>query len=469
MLEDFRDIDGLFRDSLENHTETPTEDIWKYVNSKLDSDEASKYKRKFIQMRRFVISFIFLLVGVTLYQVLSQNKNSSHLKIKKDSAFWVDDLSKFKSPKKIENESLANGNSEKAKAIESRKSVRYVVGNRFHRNGSVRVGNSDFQFETPVFKNLVGMHILNSQIRNTDGVVNSNFDIPDISWVYQHLGHIITKFLDATNSPDRSGLNSRTQKQKSSNRFKPYLTFTVFAAPVWARQNLADNDDYISNQSGGSFATPRVDKAVLQNREVEKVSFNIGVSGKYQLSRKFGIETGVTFTNTYVNINPQEIYAVRTNTGEVSYQFVTSTGYGLVNPKFASMPSPGDSLKSSGAKHSMQYVSVPLSIRYTIYFGRIAVMPGLGLTANFLTRTIIEAQLQDLGSNENILISKLQGSRGAYLSAGASVQFNYKIGGNWSASVIPSFSYAITPVTENNVVRTYPYNFSMGFGMTYQF
>jgi hypothetical protein len=35
--------------------------------------------------------------------------------------------------------------------------------------------------------------------------------------------------------------------------------------------------------------------------------------------------------------------------------------------------------------------------------------------------------------------------------------------------LIPALSYAFTPLTKNSVVKTYPYNFSIGIGIHYKF
>jgi hypothetical protein len=160
---------------------------------------------------------------------------------------------------------------------------------------------------------------------------------------------------------------------------------------------------------------------------------------------------------------------VRNGPGNVSYEFVTSSGYGFLKPQSLNMPMPGDSVSTTMAKHKMQYLSVPVLFKYTISFKRFSFSPGIGITANFLTGTSVQTEIKENNQTVSESITKLNGAKGTFLSASANTDFSYSLNRNWMISIVPAFNYAITPVTENNVVLTYPYGFSVGLGFSYRF
>jgi hypothetical protein len=97
-----------------------------------------------------------------------------------------------------------------------------------------------------------------------------------------------------------------------------------------------------------------------------------------------------------------------------------------------------------------------------------SVSGGLGFSLNFLTSSSIKTELENATSSETIFISRLQGTRLLHLSVMANAEIKYWLNENWALDAISSAACAFTPVTRSNVVKTYPYNYSFGFGISYR-
>ena len=91
------------------------------------------------------------------------------------------------------------------------------------------------------------------------------------------------------------------------------------------------------------------------------------------------------------------------------------------------------------------------------------------MSANFLTSAKIRTEVEDALNTEKVRISELKGTKLFYLSLMANADIQYNLSSNWSLHMMPAFRYAITQVTKNNVVETYPYSFGAGLGLTYRF
>jgi hypothetical protein len=100
---------------------------------------------------------------------------------------------------------------------------------------------------------------------------------------------------------------------------------------------------------------------------------------------------------------------------------------------------------------------------------KLTLLPGAGIEANFITSAKVEVELTDESNRETVSINKLSGSKPFYLSTIAEVELRYKLNEKLSINLHPAFRYAISPITENNVVETYPYSLGIRAGITKKF
>ena len=244
-------------------------------------------------------------------------------------------------------------------------------------------------------------------------------------------------------------------KIRRIHHFKPYWTLTGLM--TYDRVNYKLDSDLPSNITN------------IKHGEVHEPSFSVSLLATRQVKEKWGLQTGLIYSNTAIGISPQKIYALQDPAGDIAYKYITSSGYAYIKPGFGSPPAFGDSLITTEAKHSLHSLTVPIVIKYTIRKNGFLFLPGAGIEANFITRAKLETEIEDANNRETVFINKLSGAKSFYWSLVADAELRYSVNKKLSFSVRPVFRYAISPITENNVVETFPYSFGAGLGMTYKF
>jgi len=106
---------------------------------------------------------------------------------------------------------------------------------------------------------------------------------------------------------------------------------------------------------------------------------------------------------------------------------------------------------------------------YTINAGKkLTIAPGIGFTTNLLLSSKAHTELHKDNEQSNVTIKNMLGLAPVYFSFAADVELHYKLSNNFNLMLLPSFKHAIVPTTSNHVVKTYPYNFGLGLGLTYR-
>jgi hypothetical protein len=93
----------------------------------------------------------------------------------------------------------------------------------------------------------------------------------------------------------------------------------------------------------------------------------------------------------------------------------------------------------------------------------------VGISTNFITSANVKTEVTDALNKESVTINGLGGMKNVYASLVADVSLQYNYNSKWSFNLLPGFEYALTPITKGNVVKTFPYSFNIGAGITYKF
>lgn len=268
------------------------------------------------------------------------------------------------------------------------------------------------------------------------------------------------------NNADSIASASSTVAKKSVVRlnrmFKPHWSFSPYFAADFSG-HLLDDDERFREPNG------RDNSHELAEREKEQFGYSLGALARYQFSKKWLIKTSLVFANQSIQISPQTLYAL-SNSRDTKFKYVTSSGYAYINPSFSQSINVGDSIISQIAEERFSYLTVPVQISYMVHAGkRLSVLPGIGITTNVLLQSKISTEVHDDNGNEysDVVIRHLQGVNHINFSMIADAEMQYKVANKWSIMLLPSFKYALNPITKQHVVKTYPYNFGLGFGVTY--
>ncbi len=71
MSEPLHDIDKLFFDNIEEHTEYPPKKVWDKIEAGLDKKSAVIYKKKYENIKRAALILILLITGILLYEIIT--------------------------------------------------------------------------------------------------------------------------------------------------------------------------------------------------------------------------------------------------------------------------------------------------------------------------------------------------------------------------------------------------------------
>ena len=450
MHKDLHDPDDFFRSAYKQFEDIPSADVWKKINANLDKKDADSNRKKFILWRGIAIFLVFILTGFILFDAGvfksgagysdddagSQKSNQAGLIPKKE-------VSNHKSPNPVKREVLLRDEK--------------VLTKKFN-------GVNYFPLKQNVFDNINVKPGAGTE--NTEKITNLFLDKNE-SLLREEINPIPLNEKNTTESPSPElkartplpimlnfALNTAIKKHEKDIFFAPYWSLTAFVSNDRANYKL-DSD------LPGNITS-------IKHREVHEPSFSGGILATRQFTEHWGLQSGIIYSHTAIGISQQKIYAFQDPAGDIAYRYITSSGYAYIKPANAVPPSTGDSLNTLEAKHTLKQIIVPLSAKYRIGKNKLSVTPGSGIEANFFTSANVEIEIENPNS-EIVFINKLRGAKSFYLSATLDADLQYKLTDKVSLNLQPSFRHALSPITDDNVVETFPYGLSIRAGVTYKF
>ena len=518
MSENLHDIDDLFRSALEENEVAPSASVKESLIANLDKKDTESYKKRFIVWKRAAIVLVLLLAGIIIHDsgILktgsgdSAKKNiiqktatdagpSEENEIKNNQYEYPgtvtnrapvsDDNKAARGKENSNSETISNddieinreeenkkGDFNTIPATESKsgknknwaKQKNNTVAKRIKSPGKIKkqeVSVTVSKDDNPVINDMaVTGKNLKKAISNLARFDDKNNRVKfsdDLPARLQHpvldagkqvvIGFKLPAVIDSLLKSYAANNNSL----KKIHHFKSYWTLTGLV--TYDRVNYKLDSDLPDNIT------------TIKHREVHEPSFSVGLMATRQVKEHWGLQTGLVYSNTAIGISPQKIFALQDPAGDIAYKYITSSGYAYIKPGFGSPASFGDSLTTTEAKHSLQSVSIPVIIKYTIGKNKFLLIPGAGLEANFITRAKLVTEIEDGSNRETVFINKLNGAKSFYWSLTADAELRYFVNKKLAFSLRPMFRFAISTITDNNVVETYPYSFGAGLGLTYKF
>lgn len=510
MNKDLHDIDDLFRSALEENEETPSAAVKENLIANLDKKDAESYKKRFIGWKRAALLLLLVLAGFILYESdiwktdaghstkkiipvaigtkktdtgtsardavndqgsdnittgkqIPENRKIVSKKESPGNENINDDANELIQPGQKENKDLnkdlvgikKNKENSELTAQKNKQSAKQIIslaGNKKMETspGLSKRGNTDNKdVRTPVENPT-------KEKRNFDPAIEK-INLAKINSRSAGMPHPIAigfKMPAIIDSLLKNNIAKNTG-QKRIHHFKPYWTFTGLL--TYDRVNYKLDSDQPNAISS------------IQHREVHEPSFSVGILTTRQLKEKWGLQTGLVYSNTAIGISPQKMFALQDPAGDIAYKYITSSGYAYIKPGFGTPTAFGDSIISTEAKNILHALSVPVVIKYTLGRNKLIFIPGAGIEANFITRSKLEIEIEDAANHETVFINKLNGAKSFYWSLVADAELRYIVNKKMAFSLRPVLRYAISPITENNVVETFPYSFGAGLGLTYKF
>ncbi|OYX97852.1 MAG: hypothetical protein B7Y76_07845, partial [Sphingobacteriia bacterium 35-40-5] len=469
MDENLHNIENLFRSALNDNEETASDNVWEAVDKRLDKDKIVNIKRRNTDLKRIAIILLFLLSSYILYDMYQINVGHGSKGLVKNSeaidSGIKNSLSVTQETKPADKASGTNSSYSNNTAIQQNENADTgiipaqntipVNKNEIQPNQKtilqkqniaeiINSGKEDSESQTAIILSQMKKHTAKSaykvKIKNAaavedENILSKNDDeqqynelptlrnlkvisiervplLPHDSIDRKHLIKLITtskvKIIETVN-------NSVAKNKKDAKPSK--FSITPFFSPDVAWYRLQDNE--VNNQHDNA--------SELEKEEKHEFSSTYGALVDYKLSKHWGLQSGLTLSNTNITVEPKTIYAQQDNTGGVKYRINTSSGYGYVLPSFSSNPAVGDSLYAFTSTHSLQYIGIPLAAIYNVTKGKFKFNAFAGLSANILTKAKLETTVEKGFNNAAEIVDNLKGLRKMYFSGLAGVGVDYKL------------------------------------------
>jgi opacity protein-like surface antigen len=424
-------VDEIFQSAYKIYEEQPPDKLWAVIENKLDKDEITKYRSRYVKMMRVVLCITFLLLFLKLHDYL----NTNFAKVSRADNFHANsNNSQFTPGDKTDLNTNKNFS---------------IVPQSLHENFS----NQDLSWSLNKFK------------INRDGIVNTNLQPHTQSEI---LNNIISK-----NLPDEMNLSAEKDlveppSPKNGNKtanndldlpaankiiYKP--KFHEFALTPFVSKNI------LNNHLEEAFEFDNRTAPEINEREKNNTSFTLGVFADYRFSKKWILNSGLAYTSIKNAVTPSFADAQQYNN---SVKFLLPTTYGLAEIKNPYMPnpSPNDSFFLSGnSKQQINYVTIPVKIKYLLYErNRLSFYASLGAGINIVTKASLKVGIPDNDSVEEIT-AKIGGIKHTFYSGMVGLGADYKINKKISLSLQTEMSRSFTPANKNVPVKNSINNFQL--------
>ncbi|UEG49917.1 PorT family protein [Ferruginibacter lapsinanis] len=499
MKENLHDIDKLFQSAINQHQESPSDEVWNAIENNLNKKDVDNYRKKNYWLKRLSVLLFLLLTGVSIY-LFTKPKNNSH----KDLQFTQvipdretineDHNSVLDHQNTTHKDYLTNRNNNQTtnKEIDiNDDKIKKIVSIK-HTNNNYSNRNKTFEkFPVPVNdKNLSTTTLRQQQKKNkkntekkisvkitnasTDDVItteyhstsvpeknnaieNSNSEVPATA-IMKVDSSKTTAIIAKKKTVTENGIKTTIKRKTKS---EPGLALSAFFSPDFASYNLLNGDN--NNQLDGE------NKDEIEQNEDHQNAFTTGLLFDYTFNKHWAIQTGFTFSKTTIGGAPKKIYAKADNNGNIKYCYWSSSGYAFIKTPEGNLPAVGDSINASSSRHTLQYLSVPLAIKYSIPYKKFEFNLLAGVSANFLIKSKLEAALKDRDEDEHHKQYQIEGLRNVYFSGVAGIGITYNLTSKWGIIFSPSARFALTPINKNIGIRSYSNSIGLTTGVRFKF
>ena len=459
------DIGDWFQQKIEPMTELPREELWQNLEQQLDKTDASNYRNKFLTARRIAAILFFLLIGFATAAIFYISKTKSDLANNKinpgNKINLINNISAIDSANmSIIPPSYNNKNITGKQSIADDLIIDKNKKDMFKKQSLNKPGRQIVIIKNviPSQENLTTIKETQSValLNNTESVFQQAMESIAAREIKPELQLIAKNKINLLKSSEVNSSFAKNSKKNKTSAAR--YSITAFAAPEFAGYYL-ENDDI--NAYGN--------KNIIDKRENHLLSSSAGILISRKINKRLSIQSGVIYSSSNISIDPSKIYAVKDDAGNIKYRYNTSSGFAYFLPSFSSSPNVGDSLYTRTSNHTIEYISVPVMIKYSFEKKKFSFNPAAGVSFNFLTKAKLTTDIENSQNNEIETTTKLESTQKVGYSLIVTPEIQYKISTQWAISAMPYFKYALTPITKAYVVRTYPFNVGLGIGVVYKF
>lgn len=511
MDKNLQNIEDLFRKALKEDEEIPSLKVWDDIDKKLDKDKVISIRKKYSHLKKVVFLLIFFLCGLSVYiwnnrdnnlvkrsnddlarEAKTKNKslptkpNTAPLQNRIDSLntnvensvaktdYIIIDKNIEKQPNKkwekrikpamTDNASNSSITSNKIKSVNTTKSLTsHLPNSPISKQGKLFQNDSNYKakIKTPAqIEDERQLVVKRSDIEASPilltlkqlnpapvtAIKSSSTNLIDTRKMLNSIA--LAQTITAINN-DKSITQKAVTKSKKQSRF----SITAFYSPDVAFYHFENSDPVNSTTSN------------FEKVETNSFSSTMGALAEYSFNKRWSLQSGVTFSTNTIDKEPGTIYAQPDNAGTIQYKISTSSGDAYILPSFSKNPNSGDSLYSTSTTNILQYVAIPVSIKYKINKGKFTLNAMTGIAGNFLTRGTISTEVEKGNDNEAETTDKIHGLKTFYFSGLTGIGIDYDAYKNFAVCFSPTFRFALNSINKNVPVKSFPNSFGFSLGL----
>ncbi|MEP6597135.1 MAG: outer membrane beta-barrel protein [Ginsengibacter sp.] len=471
MDENLQNIEDLFKNALENDEEQLPPKVWNNIDHILDKDNLVSIKRKYNSLKKLATLLLLLLICFSIYELSKEFRTD--LK-KENNLIAKDEISKNTNDKKLVEKKYSNtkrqlGPVEEINAINENLTTKNNFNDFANQAKSNSKNSSDIKRSQilPDYNDNYKMSLKNYEAVKAEPQINNNNDRQmNIELQYLKPGEKISMVaMDSIKSLSLSPFNKiafivdekkiQQKNRKVEDRKVSRFSVTTFFSPDFASYHLEDDEDDNQPDNANTF----------HKKETHDLSSTSGALMDYKLNNRWSLQSGITFSNTNITLDPTIIYAEIDNTGSIKYRINLSSGYGFILPSFRVNPNVGDSLYVFTSAHNLQYIGIPLAIKYNIEKGKFNFNVFAGTSVNLLVKGKVETLVENGTNNEIEVLNNLHGLKKIYFYGSAGIGMEYKLDKKFALTFSPTMRFALNSINKNASVKSYPNSFGLLSGI----
>ncbi|PLX13701.1 MAG: hypothetical protein C0597_11270 [Marinilabiliales bacterium] len=469
MVENFNQIDGVFRSKLGDYTESAPEGVWENIEGALNARKSAK-RITFLRMAAAIAAFA--VVGSSyLYLTKNNQENSKEQAVAevnkkenilnnkaKDGLTYneveiasVEHLTADNNEQKI-----LNANSEVSKDKPQNLFSEILIAdnvqdkNQGNREGIEKVEQKEISLR---FKKVEAV-LIDPREEKINAVLNS---MPDL---YNSL---------AINN-DLEALEKENTKWSVGGDFSPLYSYRYIAETggTYTKDYYNNSENAIMSYTGGLN---------IQYKAIDRLTIQAGV---YYTTMGQSIDYMAVYSNAAYNMVAEEYkdrfinsYNISNSTGEIAF----NSPYVIVDEKLgrvdnltdskgvADVSDPIYSNLDAEIQQNFQYVEVPFLLRYKIIDKNIDLNLIGGFGANFLIGNDVYLRY---GSNKEI-IGETTGVNSINYNGTFGLGIEYPLFDRLNLKIEPSIKYYINEINSSSSVESHPYSIGIYTGFNYSF
>lgn len=501
-------IDKLFKSALEPYEEAPSIEVWRHIKHKLDERGMKNKQQKYFWFLKIAVCIGALILSLALYEILinkkglhqvsrmnespkkqdssvlsyqdktaiNNNKNNNYIesinankpgrvekdadefKVKINQSDW-NFKTKIKTNKQPEHSSFVFRKSDKLsikrfKDNKKDKSI-YIERNKIEKD-LVKNEESDRSYNEDKLNTGI------TQIEYTDTLIFSNKILKILDLI--SLGSDNSKIYDKTSDSlkETPAFDSFNKKQIAvlRKKIKPdRLSLTTIFSP-----------DITGNRLNQQYEYDNQNQQEISQRENTYLSYTMGLLINYNLSRRWLLESGVTLFNSVTSINPSIVRAQQDGTGKYKFKLATTYGLGEISNTYINNPQSGDSIQlANNSTQQLQYITVPVMLKYQASKGRFDFYTSFGIGINFINKGKIIVEVPYNSNSVKETIPNIEGLKKTFYTGILSVGTAYNISPKIALSFEPTLRYSLTSINQNTPVKDFPYAIGLAGGIKFKF